>query len=260
MMQQTNKYTIYRKIAVEKTGLAPEDIGVFFISPCAAKATTVQNPLGLSESPISGVLSMKSVYMKLLPILGKLPEIKPLSTSSMEGISWARIGGEIKALSRGKCLSVDGIDHIISLFEEIEDDENLDIDFIEALCCSGGCVSGPLTVENGYVAKMRIVEIAKRQDKKNLPRTEVPLSEDDLSRKVPLMYHNSMNLDEDFAVAMQKLEQIREIYEDLPQIDCGSCGSPTCKCLAEDIVRGYAEETECIHKLRERLQSLQNEE
>ena len=66
-----------RKDAIRKTGLAPEEIGVFFISPCAAKATTVQNPLGLPDSPISGVLSMKSVYMKLLPAMGKLPEIKP---------------------------------------------------------------------------------------------------------------------------------------------------------------------------------------
>ncbi len=249
-----------RKAAVEKTGLTPDEIGVFFISPCAAKATTVQNPLGLDKSPIDGVLSMKEIYMKLLPVLGKLPEIKPISTSSMEGISWARVGGEIKALSRGKCLSVDGIDHIISLFEEIEDDENLDIDFIEALCCSGGCVSGPLTVENGYVAKMRIVEIAKQQGAKDLPRTPIDLTTEEISWHKPIEYRNHMHLDDDFAVAMQKLDQIETIYRDLPQIDCGSCGSPTCKCLAEDIVRGYAEEIECIHKLRKRLQTLQQEE
>ncbi len=249
-----------RKEAVKKTGLSPEDIGVFFISPCAAKATTVQNPLGLESSPISGVLSMRSVYMKLLPALGKLTEIKPISTSSLEGISWARIGGEIKAISRGKCLSVDGIDNIISLFEEIEDDENLDIDFIEALSCTGGCVSGPLTVENGYVAKMRVVEIAKAQGKKALPRTKIDLSEEELSWKNRPEYRNPLNLDDDFIVAMQKLEQIESIYRDLPQIDCGSCGSPTCKCLAEDIVRGYAEEIECIHKLRAKWQSMHQQE
>ena len=249
-----------RKEAAAKTGLAPENIGVFFISPCAAKATTVQNPLGLEKSPISGVLSMNDVYMRLLPVLGKLKDIKPISTSSLEGISWARIGGEIKAIGKGKCLSVDGIDHVISLFEEIEDDENLDIDFIEALSCSGGCVSGPLTVENGYVAKMRIVEVAKLQGKKNLPRTKIDVSEDELRWNKQIVYRNHMNLDEDFAVAMQKLEQIESIYQDLPQIDCGSCGSPTCKCLAEDIVRGYAEEIACIHKLREQLQILQHQE
>ncbi len=245
-----------RREAVLKTGLSPEEIGVFFISPCAAKATTVQNPLGLSASPISGVLSIKAVYMALLPVLKGLKDIKPLSNSSLEGINWARTGGEIKALSEKRTLCVDGIDNIISLLEEIEDDENLDIDFIEALSCTGGCVGGPLTVENGYVAKMRIVEIGKLQKKKQLPKESVDISEEELSWNVPVLYRDSMHLAEDLATAMQRMEQMEAIYEQLPQIDCGSCGSPTCKCMAEDIVRGLAEETDCIHKLREQFHSL----
>lgn len=249
-----------RREAAKNTGLSPEEIGVFFISPCAAKATTVQNPLGLDVSPISGVLSMNAVYMKLLPVLRKLTEIKPLSNSSLEGINWARIGGEIKALSAKKCLCVDGIDNVISLLEEIEDDEKLDIDFIEALSCSGGCVSGPLTVENGYVAKMRVVEIGKLQKKKQLPKEKVEISETELRWNKPVLYRNSLHLDQDFAAAMQKMERIETIYSKLPQIDCGSCGAPTCKCLAEDIVRGLADETDCIYKLREQFYSLTHKE
>ena len=249
-----------RREAALKTGIAPENIGIFFISPCAAKATTVQNPLGLTRSPISGVLSIKEVYMRLLPVLGKLTEVKNISNSSLEGISWARIGGEIKALGKGKCLSIDGVDNIISLFEEIEDDETLDIDFIEALSCNGGCVSGPLNVENGYVAKMRVVEIAKAQGRKNIPRTPVCINEEELKWNKPVLYRDSLHLDEDFSVAMQKMEQIEKIYARLPQTDCGSCGSPTCKCLAEDIVRGAAEETDCIYKMRERFSKLTQKE
>lgn len=245
-----------RREAALQTGLAPSEIGVFFISPCAAKATTVHNPLGLKESPISGVLSIKEIYMRLLPVLGKLTEVKNISNSSLEGISWARTGGEIKALGRGKCLSVDGIDNIISLLEEIEDDETLDIDFIEALSCTGGCVGGPLTVENGYVAKMRIVEIAKAQGKKKLPKIPVQVNEDELKWNKPVLYRDILHLDEDFSVAIQKMERIEMIYTRLPQTDCGSCGSPTCKCLAEDIVRGAAEETDCIYKMRERFMKL----
>ena len=50
--------------------------------------------------------------------------------------------------------------------------------------------------------------------------------------------------------------KIEEIYEGLPKIDCGSCGSPSCRALAEDIVRGYADETDCVFKLRERISDL----
>ncbi len=242
-----------RRSAAEKTGLSEDKIGVFFISPCAAKATTVQNPLGLEKSPISGVLSMKDVYMRLLPEMKRLKDVQNLSNSSLEGINWARIGGEIKALKHKKCLSVDGIDNIIALFEEIEDDETLDIDFIEALSCDGGCVSGPLTVENGYVAKMRVVEIGKEQNEKGILRTPVAISDEELHWNAPVCYRDGQHLDEDFSVALLKMEKMEQIYEKLPHTDCGSCGAPTCKCFAEDIVRGVAEEGDCIYKMREAL-------
>ena len=43
------------------------------------------------------------------------------------------------------------------------------------------------------------------------------------------------------------------IVRRLPGYDCGSCGSPTCRTFAEDIVRGYCNEMDCIHILKEQL-------
>jgi len=249
---------IAREEAVKKTGLSPSDIGIFFISPCAAKATTIPNPLGLHNSPIDGILSIKSIYLKLSSAISKLESTETISTSTLEGINWARTGGEIKALGDvGRCLSIDGINNIIPLFEVIEDNEALDIDFIEALSCEGGCVGGPLTVENGYVAKMRIVELGKSQKNKSLKNTESALIEEErLNWTKPVTYRDIHNLDSDFESALIKLQKIDEIYDKLPHTDCGSCGSPTCKCFAEDIVRGTADEMDCIHKLKEQIHSL----
>ena len=53
--------------------------------------------------------------------------------------------------------------------------------------------------------------------------------------------------------ALRKMNQMNEIIKRLPGYDCGSCGSPTCATFAEDIVRGYATEMDCVHLLRERL-------
>lgn len=248
-----------RNDAVAKTGLSPEDIGVFFISPCAAKATTIPNPIGFAKSPVSGVISMKSIYTKIVPAMKKLKEIQPLSDSTLEGVNWARSGGEIKALGNvGRCLCVDGVENVISLFEQIEDDESLDIDFIEALSCEGGCVSGPLTSENGFIAKMRIVELGKaqREKQKNKTPTPVNIKSEQLNWSAPVVYRDIHNLDKDFKEALKKLEKIEKIYETLPHTDCGSCGSPTCRCFAEDIVRGTAEEIDCIHKLKEQINIL----
>jgi len=61
-----------------------------------------------------------------------------------------------------------------------------------------------------------------------------------------------MKLDKDFDVAMKKLETLNVINSGLPGLDCGACGAPSCRALAEDIVRGNANETDCIFKLREK--------
>ena len=45
-------------------------------------------------------------------------------------------------------------------------------------------------------------------------------------------------------------QQVEELCRTLPGLDCGSCGAPTCKTLAEDIVRGEASEKDCIFVLR----------
>ncbi|HRV33709.1 MAG TPA: (Fe-S)-binding protein, partial [Anaerovoracaceae bacterium] len=63
-------------------------------------------------------------------------------------------------------------------------------------------------------------------------------------------------LDDDIEVAMQKYAQIEQLVETLPGLDCGSCGAPTCRALAEDIVQGLASEDDCIFRMRERMQYL----
>ena len=69
-------------------------------------------------------------------------------------------------------------------------------------------------------------------------------------------YSPVLNLDSDMMVAMQKMEEMKRIYSDLPGLDCGTCGAPSCMALAEDIVRGFAEEGDCIFKMRERVSDL----
>lgn len=245
-----------RREAAQKTDLPPEEIGVFFLSPCAAKATAVRNPIGLSSSPVSGVISIKEIYLKLLPILGRLDSVEPLSTCAFAGVNWAQSGGEASALKNEKYVAADGIHNVVKLLEEIEDDETLDIDFIEALSCTGGCVGGPLNVENTFVAKTKIKNLAGALKKSGQKTAPVPLSESELCWQQPVVYRNVLNLDDDLAVALQKMQNMEELARRLPQLDCGSCGAPSCKALAEDIVRGFANESDCIYKLRETVRDL----
>ena len=55
------------------------------------------------------------------------------------------------------------------------------------------------------------------------------------------------------------LAKAEELCEKFPGLDCGSCGAPTCKALAEDIVRGKAREHDCIHVLKKYIHHLSDE-
>lgn len=237
-------------------GIPEKDIGVFFITPCAAKVTSVKAPYENDKSNVDGVISIKDIYMKMLNELGKLNSIEELEQSGFEGIRWANSGGESQALNSDRYLAVDGIHNVIKILDEIENDHIEDIDFIEALACTGGCLGGPLTVENVYVAKTRLkklIDAAKADSSKFKSGAE---SYDSLIWTGSVNHKPVMKLDEDFEKAMKKLENLESILKGMPGLDCGACGAPSCRALCEDIVRGNANETDCIFKLRDKVREL----
>ena len=61
---------------------------------------------------------------------------------------------------------------------------------------------------------------------------------------------------DDINEALKKMDKIEEIRKKLPGLDCGSCGSPTCQALAEDIVGGYAREMDCLFLLKEQVRRM----
>lgn len=240
-----------RERAVEKTGLAPEDIGVFFITPCTAKITAIKQPICNAKSNISGVFAIKDIYPVLLGQMDKLTEVKPLKNSGLLGVGWASSGGESAALIKERYLAADGIENVIKVLEELEDEKLNDLDFIELNACAGGCVGGPLTVENPYVAKARLQRL-----RKYLPVSCNHLETEEISPQMqwekPLEPVNIMKLDTDLRRAMEKMAKMNEIEKTLPGLDCGTCGAPSCRDLAEDIVRGKASIEDCVFFTREK--------
>ncbi|MFW5992337.1 MAG: (Fe-S)-binding protein, partial [Halanaerobiaceae bacterium] len=65
-----------------------------------------------------------------------------------------------------------------------------------------------------------------------------------------------VKLDEDMGKAMEKLTELEREIEILPGLDCAACGAPDCKTLAEDIVNGLAQRTDCIFMLRKEIEEL----
>lgn len=238
-----------RRAAKKKTGLDDKDIGVFFISPCPAKRTAIINPLCYEGGAINGAFAIKDVYPVLVQTMDKLTpdDVEPLGDSGIIGVGWASSGGESAGLLKERYLAADGIENVINVLEELEDEKLNDLDFIELNCCTGGCVGGVLTVENPYVAKARIQRLRKFMPV-SCNRLPEKFHLDLLSWTHELTPSPSMKLADNVIKAMRMMSELKKIEAELPGLDCGICGAPSCRALADDIVRGYAEKDDCIFR------------
>ena len=238
--------TLARREAVRKTGLPPDKIGIFFISPCPAKVSSCKSPLGVADTDIDVVLAMKDVYMKILPFMEEAA-VSPedLATAGRIGVGWGRTSGEAAGLINDDYLAADGIWNCISVLEDLEDQKISGIRFIELNACSGGCVGGVLTVENPFIASVKLNRL-----RKYLPVAKTHLELPDFG-----MWTEEIEYEPVFALGGNMKERIRMMTEieqlvvNFPGLDCGSCGAPSCHALAEDIVRGQAKEEDCIYYL-----------
>ncbi len=241
--------------AMKKTGLEREKIGIIFISPCPAKVSDCKEPIANEKSSIDGVIAIKEVYPLLLPLMKSVannPE--KYSVSGRIGVGWGNSGGEAGGLLTDSYLAADGIENVIRVLEDLEDQKFGNLEFIELNACNGGCVGGVLCVENPYVAQAKLKRLCKY----------LPISCNHLGNTVPegallereIEYEPVYKLGKNLAESMALMSRIDELCKKFPGLDCGSCGAPTCRALAEDIARGYAREGDCIPLLKESILNL----
>ena len=245
-----------RKEAIEKTGLPSEKIGVFFISPCPAKVTAMRQPLGCEEQSLSGVLSISDIYKPLLSAMNKIDQPKALSECGLTGISWAYTGGEATALLSNRYLAADGMENVIKILEEIEDEKLKDLDFVELGACVSGCVGGCLTIENPYIARTRVRQLRKYMPVSANRVRDYSLELDAYKWTKEVEYDPVLQLDPDLFVAMQKMQETQKIERELPGVDCAACGSPSCRAFAEDVVAGTAKISDCLLRLKNQLKDI----
>ncbi|MDO4565548.1 MAG: [Fe-Fe] hydrogenase large subunit C-terminal domain-containing protein [Clostridia bacterium] len=245
--------------------LDDEDIKTVFISPCPAKVSWVKNTAEGEKSPVDYCVSMSDMYFRVLGVMNKPSNPERGSESGMIGMSWASTGGESSALMNDRYLAADGIENVIRVLDEIETGRFQGLEFVELNACNGGCVGGVMTVENPYIARVRLQTLRRYLpvSRNRLP-ADAPKKADEVPANmftvVPLQYRNTQMLDEDRMTSIRKMQQIEQILETLPALDCGSCGAPSCRAFAEDIVKGEANEMQCIVRMREHLQKLLEQE
>lgn len=243
-----------RKKFIDK-GIPAEEIGIFYVTQCAAKIAAIKCPVGEENSPVDGVINMDFIYNKILLSVNqhknqpqeKVPEQYHLTPQS---IQWTLSGGEAMNYP-GRCLAIDEIHNVIDILEKVENDELTDIDFLELRACDHSCAGGALTINNRFLTIERLQKRMESYIQNNyISINKMPQYKDflipqmQLSGEIPP--RSIEKLDEDLSVAFQKMEKITRIMKVLPHIDCGACGTPSCYALAQDVVQGKAKLNQCI--------------
>ena len=224
----------------------PEDIGVCFISPCPAKVSYVKNGFGGYKSQVDEVVAINDIYFLLIGKMNKEDDLKMLSESGRIGIGWARSGGEATAIFNEDYLAADGIENVIHILDQVENGTIPPLDFIELNACTGGCVGGVLTMQNPFIAKARLQTLRKYLpvSQNTLSKNETYIPGDYLFEELPV-YNQISRLGNSIAESMRMMADIQNIRSTLPGIDCGSCGAPTCRAFAEDVVKKQACINDC---------------
>ena len=252
--------SLAREQAVAKTGLKPEEIGIVFITPCPAKATAIKNPMGTEKSNVDLAVSVSEIYPVLLAAMNKCAKEgtgPDTAQSGRTGLGWGNSGGEAAATFTVRYLAADGIENVINVLEEMEDDRLSDQDFVELNACPAGCVGGVLNIENPYVAATRMKQLRNYRPVAciSLQGEDVPaeIHWDSEVKPIPALI-----LDSQPKHSLKMMRKIDEIESRLYGLDCGSCGAPSCRALAEDIVLGFSTEDACIYLLKDKVEAVRS--
>ena len=247
-----------KKAMREHPDLKKEEIGVAFISPCPAKISFVKNQPEDDRTEVDVVLAVSEIYFQLLSAMNAEDTPGHSSESGMIGVGWASAGGESTALFNDKYLAADGIENVIKVLDHLEDESLSELEFIELNACNGGCTGGVLSVENPYIANARLSGLRRTlpiagsvirgiDHEPALPGEYIPQ---------PFTYLPAKPLGATMQESLEKMGKIERIFARLPDHDCGSCGSPTCRSFAEDVVKGETTEDECIVNMRNLIEDL----
>jgi len=248
---------LFCRLELEESKIPSEEIGIFYITPCAAKYAQIKSPLSADEGIIQGGINLDSLYNLINAELTKskrdqrskedYSSLPPITSHSM---LWGLAKGE-SADMPGRTLAIDEIHNVIEFLEMLEEETTGNLDFLELRACDTGCTGGILATRNRFLATERLLHIAE-----SLPKEidveiakRILYQKDAMIRKLKgerIFAKHSMRLDNDVENAIRKMERVQSIVKSLPGIDCGLCGSPTCRALAEDIVKLQASIRQCV--------------
>ena len=236
------------------------DCRVVFAGPCIAKIDEAEDIRHNNE--IDAVITFEELAEWLNSEGEKIAAAEPapfLNGSSKILREYPVTGGIIESLRAlgdtgdWQMLSVSGSAGCIDLCHSLQRGE-LHHCFIEVNMCREACINGPVTVRDGvsrFATKLKIRRYA-REDADGYPNMpeSIPMGKKFVDRSVR----------EDIPDEATIRAILAKIGKETPEqeLNCGSCGYPSCRAKAIAVYQNKAELTMCIPYMKERAESLSN--
>jgi len=234
------------KIIKEKYG---HDTKVIFVGPCLSKTKEIDD----NHQYVDGAISFSAIsdWLKTREInIERLPDEEFYNTpfSSIypifDGITLdikrkMNISETCGKIGKYNLLNVSGIKELRQVFESIKRGELENI-FIDGNVCRGGCINGPLMPNNKVPAvtdRIIIMEYSKNGV------TELDPHYKDFKRTF-----EKENIKNDIPSEAEIKEILKKIGKDkeISQLNCGSCGYPTCREKAIAVYQKKADLYMCL--------------
>lgn len=228
-------------------GFRNEDIGIFYLSPCVARIIKQNGSNFNKKGEINGTIAISDIYPKLLKYINKNFELKDYfhNSISFTGLSWAIVGGQSRSMGVKEYIGVDGVENVIKLLDDIEKGKFKDVEYVEAFACTEGCLGGILLVDNPFNARRIIRKYYNNNGYASIDEGIGEKYKEQFITNYESNNNYSHRFADDFTSAVLKMKEMNRLYNMLPGIDCGQCGSPSCRAFAEDVVRGLSSVDDC---------------
>ena len=242
-----------------ETGLSLEQIGAVYVTPCPAKMVSIVDHPGMERSNIDSAVGINDLFPVLSPLIRDVQRggerVPELETAA--GLGWAFSIGLPSSLPAENTLSVWGLPNVVRILDDIDKGRLNRYAFVECHACPEGCVSGALTVENPYVARARALRLQQSLAKRD-PVDQADLraryTRGEFTTTAPFVARPPRPLGREITGAIAKMKERDRLVGNLPGIDCGACGAPSCGAFAEDVVLGEIDEGACVFVREKRIE------
>ncbi len=245
-----------------RLGLNPDDIGIFYITPCSAIMQSILRPVGVDASYFDGAFSVAELYGPLLRAIKAGADV-PDFTYSPAGLQWAVAGGGVGGMRNANTLSVSGVKDVTEFFDNIEKGKFQSVDFVEAYICPDGCVSGQLLVEERYAARQTLRRVLARAIGNGVVEEEkvrALFRQHFFDMEAEITARPTAPVAANLQQAIRRRQEKQQLLDQLPHRDCAACGAPDCPTHAEDVVDGRARLNDCVFLRLSELEPAPKEE